>query len=130
ILSLGTALGVATLLALIWALVRQLRRHERTAAALDESRRTLEAAQAVAHIGSWVSSLQQDSNLLWSPEMFRICGVDPASWGGKLADFYTLVHPDDREKVRAAVAFALETDGRYSVEHRIIRPDGTVRWLY
>jgi two-component system cell cycle sensor histidine kinase PleC len=129
ILGIGTV-GVTTLLALIWTLVRQLRRHEQTATALDESRRTLETAQAVAHIGSWVSDLQHSRTLSWSPEMFRIVGVDPRSWDGQLASFYALVHPDDRDNVRSAAAAALETGGRYSVEHRIIRPEGTVRWLH
>src|SRR5690606_28637213 len=42
-----------------------------------------------------------------------------------------IVHPDDRERVHAAAqsAFDPEGDGVYDVEHRVIHPDGAVRWL-
>jgi PAS domain S-box-containing protein len=41
-----------------------------------------------------------------------------------------VVHPDDREAFRARVAAAQAgADGAYASEHRIVRPDGTVRWL-
>lgn len=40
------------------------------------------------------------------------------------------VHPDDRAAFRASVEAAMKSaDGKYSSEHRIVRPDGAERWL-
>ncbi len=39
------------------------------------------------------------------------------------------VHPDDRRTVVGAVDAALESGASYEVEHRVVWPDGTVRWL-
>jgi PAS domain S-box-containing protein len=47
--------------------------------------------------------------------------ADPASW-------IEALYPDDRERVRAAVA--LQAQGGYDIEYRIVRPDGTVRWVH
>jgi signal transduction histidine kinase len=40
-----------------------------------------------------------------------------------------VVHPADTERVRAAVASAMQSRGAFSVEFRVVWPDGTVRWL-
>jgi signal transduction histidine kinase/CheY-like chemotaxis protein len=39
------------------------------------------------------------------------------------------VHPEDRERVRAAVPIALGTRSDYAHEYRIYRPDGSLRWV-
>lgn len=66
----------------------------------------------------------------WSPVMREIYGVGPdvsASWEG----FIRLIHPEDRAMVVAAVARASDPGGDdlYSVEHRLILPDGQIRWI-
>jgi PAS domain S-box-containing protein len=47
--------------------------------------------------------------------------ADPASW-------HAAIHPDDRRKVQAAIA-SESADGKFEYECRIIRPDGTLRWI-
>jgi signal transduction histidine kinase len=41
-----------------------------------------------------------------------------------------MVHTDDRERVKTATRAALADDVPYDIEHRIVRPDGTVRWVH
>ncbi len=44
-------------------------------------------------------------------------------------DFMDIVHPDDRASIRRAVREALEGDGQYETEYRVMLPDSTVRWI-
>ncbi|HTD51424.1 MAG TPA: PAS domain S-box protein, partial [Thermoanaerobaculia bacterium] len=102
---------------------------KRAEEALRESEDFLEKAQEVGHTGSWVSGVGADTRLIWSKETRRIFGVADDEFDGKVATFYSLVHPEDRDMVRKGIQAALEEGGPYSVEHRIIRPDGSIRWL-
>ena len=43
--------------------------------------------------------------------------------------FIDIVHPDDRASLRQAVRGALEGDGKYETEYRVMLPDSTVRWI-
>lgn len=87
----------------------------------------LEAAQNIANIGSWESEL--DGALWWSDETYRIFGFDPRS-PVTTDDFYEVVHPEDREIVRAAVRTATETGRDYDIQHRILRKsDGQLRYV-
>jgi PAS domain S-box-containing protein len=97
---------------------------------LEESIALLEKAQQVAHVGSWVAELDGSDRLSWSPETYRIFGVTPGRFAGTSEAFFALVHDDDRESVRAASAAALDESRPYDIDHRIVRADGTVRWVH
>jgi PAS domain S-box-containing protein len=68
--------------------------------------------------------------LQWSERCREIYGVD---WPviESQEQHLSLVHPDDREAVIAAVVRAGDPagDGRVHLDHRIVRPDGTIRWV-
>jgi len=102
----------------------------RAADAIEQHRAFLERAQEVAHVGSWVAELDGSGHLGWSNETHRIFGVAPGQFVGSSAAFFEFVHPDDRDTVRAASRAATETGQRYDIEHRIVRVDGTVRWVH
>jgi len=95
---------------------------------LQHERANLAEAQELAHIGSWEWSIR-DNRVDWSAELYRIYGLEP---GGAVTygSYLEHVHPDDRELVRRAVAQALEDAGPFSFEHRIVRPDGGIRWIH
>ena len=44
--------------------------------------------------------------------------------------FYACLHPDDRDAVRAASRAAVANGVPYDIEHRVLRPDGTIRWVH
>jgi PAS domain S-box-containing protein len=102
----------------------------RTAEALEHHRTFLEQAQEVAHIGSWVAELDGSSRLGWSAETHRIFGVPLGTFEGTSEAFYMFVHPDDRDAVRTVSREAVANDLPYDIEHRVVRPDGTVRWVH
>jgi len=95
---------------------------------LRQSREALERAQQVAHIGSWEWDVTTD-RVGWSAELYRIYGVTAASFDGTFKSFISRVHPDDRELVQRSIGQALETCKSFRFEHRILRPDGEVRYL-
>lgn len=94
--------------------------------AIRKSESSLAMAQRVAHLGSWEIDLRQDT-LQWSEETYRIFGLLPGAIVPTRVDFQARVHPDDRDRVRAAVQRAIETRQTYAVDHRILRPNGTER---
>jgi PAS domain S-box-containing protein len=102
----------------------------RTAELLAQHQTFLEQAQEVAHVGSWVAELDGSDRLDWSAEAHRIFGVLPGQFAGSSESFFSFVHPDDRAVVRAASEAAVAGGPPYDVEHRVIRPDGGVRWVH
>jgi two-component system, cell cycle sensor histidine kinase and response regulator CckA len=102
----------------------------RTAEALAQHQTFLEQAQEVAHIGSWVAELDGSNRLGWSAESHRIFGVPVGQFEGSLEAFVAFVHPDDRTAVRAARESAAAGGQPYDIEHRVVRPDKTVRWVH
>lgn len=98
-------------------------------AALRASRDQLEEAQAIAHVGSWVSGVGPESRIEWSRECDRIYGLPPAT-PMTVAAFYAFVHPDDRERMHRTTRAALDDGAVADIEHRIVRPDGEVRRLH
>ena len=105
------------------------------AAALRRSERQLAAAQRITHCGSWELELLDltDFNkciLHWSDEVFRIFGYEPGAVPVNNESFFRAVHPDDRDRILTAVTTAIETGTTYSLDHRVIRPDGSIRIVH
>ena len=102
----------------------------RTADALAQHQTFLEQAQEVAHIGSWVAELDGTNRLGWSAESHRIFGVPFGQFEGSSESFFQFVHPDDRDAVRMASDASIAAGVPYDIEHRVVRPDGGVRWVH
>ena len=97
-------------------------------AALKESELRLREAQRIAQVGSWELDLAS-GRLSWSDEIFRLFEIDPAAFGASYEAFLERVHPDDRERVRSTYAESLENCVPYEVIHRLLMPDGRIKWV-
>ncbi|HSD12063.1 MAG TPA: PAS domain-containing protein, partial [Patescibacteria group bacterium] len=97
---------------------------------LRETQRIFQRAQEVAHIGTWYSDPSQAGKLRWSDEVYRIFGIQRQAFDGRVETFFTFIHPRDADRVRAASTAALDDGKPYDLEHRIIRPDGRIRWVH
>ncbi len=106
----------------------QLTRLEESEQALSESEAHLQEAQAIAHLGHWFYEADAP-RLYWSEEMRRIFGREPVVEELTGEGYIALVHPDDRPHVRAQLAGSLDNGGAFTLEHRLLRPDGAVRWI-
>ena len=112
----------------------QLQDAHRELARMNEERNRLHAnlqeAQRIARLGSWEWEIDT-GRLFWSDEVYRIFGVEPREFEASYDAFLEFVHRRDREAVTAAVDAALaDPRNRYSVEHRVVRPDGAERWIH
>ena len=103
---------------------------KRDEARLLRSRADQERAQSVGHIGSWVSEAGESGRVIWSDEMHRIAGLEPGQFAATKAAWLERVHPADLPAVQAAARAAWSGERPYNFDHRIIRPDGTVRWVH
>jgi PAS domain S-box-containing protein len=96
---------------------------------LRESETRLAEAQRIAHSGSWVWNIVENKEI-WSDEIFRIFGLAPQEFQATYEAFLSSVHQDDRELVKRAVEDALRNDMPYSIDHRIVRPDGSICYVH
>jgi len=95
---------------------------------LRQSEAWLRHTQAIAHVGSWELDLATDT-LKWSEETCRIFGRDPHRYGNNYAMFLDAVHPADRDRVDKDYQTAIAQHTPYDITHRILRPDGSMRWV-
>jgi PAS domain S-box-containing protein len=92
----------------------------------------LESAQEVGQFGTFVAWLAGDR--LGVDERSKVCmeifGYDLDTYDGTNDAFWRRVHSDDLAMVREAQRVAGEDGSFYDLEHRIVRPDGEVRWIH
>src|SRR5262245_12275642 len=72
--------------------------------------RKLSDAQSIAHVGNWEWEVTS-GKVVWSDEMYRIVGVDPATYTPTYDDYIVRVHPADRPGLIERVERSLK-DGR------------------
>jgi len=109
---------------------RELRRRaEHEAAQRVESESRLRVALSAGQMGAWDWDLRSD-RVRWSDELERIHGLPSGAFGGTSAAVRELVHPLDIAQFDAALERARSrADHDYDLEYRVVRPDGTSRWL-
>jgi PAS domain S-box-containing protein len=98
-------------------------------AALLSSETRLKEAQAIAHLGSYEVDVLTGQTR-WSDEIFRILGLDPANGSLSRRDFIEhIVHPEDREYAMQRYHEVIHEGKVYNLECRVVRPDGTIRFV-
>jgi transcriptional regulator with GAF, ATPase, and Fis domain/ligand-binding sensor domain-containing protein/PAS domain-containing protein len=123
-------LYLALLLAVIYAAIRANARSTERAAKLryaeeiSNVQSRLTEAQRIAKIGNWDWGVRT-GELWWSDEIYRMFQINRESFESTYEAFLVRVHPDDRGKVQRAVDRALANERPYSIDHRIVRTDGS-----
>ncbi len=97
--------------------------------ALREGEARMSKAELISRIGHWDWNLIS-KDLTWSQGLCTLFGIDESRFGGKYESFLDFVHPDDRQHVMECVDKAINGVQPLDHEHRIIRPDGTVRLIH
>jgi PAS domain S-box-containing protein len=95
--------------------------------ALRESEARLNLAADSAGAGLWM--LDVSTGGFWLTEKTRELFSFPSDREISFDYFLNIVHPDDREQVCQAVDHARQLKEKISVQYRIIRPDGSIRWI-
>jgi formate hydrogenlyase transcriptional activator len=99
----------------------------RNAEELRTSEFYLAEGQRLAHMGSW--AFDPDGFYYWSPELFRMYGLDPASKPPSVQEYLNCVHPQERESMADLIKGILVKASRFDATKRIVRPNGEVRYI-
>ncbi|MEQ9103538.1 MAG: PAS domain S-box protein [Rhodothermales bacterium] len=111
------------------ARVRLHMRQQELTERLRKSESLMARAQRIAQLGSWELDMVA-GELSWSEEVYRIFGLTPDAFGATFEAFLATVHPDDRAMMLKAQDAALHGEIALDIEHRIVRPDGSMRWVH
>ena len=97
---------------------------------LHESEERFRIAAKSAELGAYSRNLKTGENH-WSPEFLEIYGLKPDEPLELTDNIPAAVHPDDRQQVldEARARLDRKTEPEFASEHRIIRPDGEIRWV-
>lgn len=103
---------------------------KQTEQTLREREAYLAEAQRLTQTGSGAWRVPGGDALYLSEEWYRIYGFDPKQGLSAWNDRLQRMHPEDRAKVQAAKDRAIREKSDYEVEHRILLPDGTVKYTH
>jgi PAS domain S-box-containing protein len=106
----------------------EITNRKRSEEALRESEARLDLALRSAQMGAWCWDIVEGRRH-FDHQVCHLLGIDQATFTGSEQDFFAVVHPDDWEGVKAALARTIEQDVPYEPEHRAIWPDGSVHYI-
>jgi PAS domain S-box-containing protein len=104
------------------------RARESAQAALRESEQRLSFAQTAAGAGIWDWDVST-GEIIWTEELFRLFGLDPAKDQAGFDSWRCALHPDDRAEAEERIATAIASHSRLSSEYRVVLPSGDERWI-
>src|SRR5882724_9620226 len=94
---------------------------------LQRSEFYLAEGQRLAHMGSW--AFDPAGFDYWSPELFRMHGLDPTRKPPSVQEYLDCVHPQDRESVANLINGLSAKASPFDATKRIVRPNGEVRYI-
>jgi PAS domain S-box-containing protein len=95
---------------------------------LEVAVQQLQTALHAGRMGTWDYSIAA-GKVAWSAGLEQIHGYQPGTFPGTFEAFRDEIHPDDRERVLIAIREAIDQRRDHQVEYRIVRRDGSVRWV-
>lgn len=96
---------------------------------LIKSEERLAKSQAFANIGTWDWNIQT-GELYWSDRIGPLFGYQEGELETTYDNFLAALHPDDRDSVTNAITQCIEHNTEYDIEHRVVWPDGQIRWVH
>jgi len=88
----------------------------------------LQLALRAHGMGLWAWDVQHGT-IEWTDEVYRLLGQEPGSIIPSLNAWFSVIHRDDLKRVKESTARDLESGNEFSVQFRIVWPDGSIRWI-
>lgn len=126
---LDLALSIVGVCSLAIENARIFRKIKEAEEVFRKSEERLKIAQAIARLGHWEWDILS-GEMRWSDETFRLLGYEPGSFPPERETFFSLIHPDDRERVAEQIELATQEKGEFDVEYRVLLPDGGARIVH
>lgn len=95
---------------------------------VEQNKERLRRGQLYANIGTWDWNIVTGA-LFWTERIAPLFGYPEGDLETTFDNFISAVYPEDRAKVTEALNACIERDVPYEIEHRVVWPDGTIRWL-
>ncbi len=105
--------------------VENITERKQTQEALKVNKARLDLALQSSQMGVWEFNLIKNKRI-FDNQTCSLLGIDPAAFGGTADEFFTAMHPEDREKVKAALTKTMEQGVPYDPEYRVVWPDGSM----
>ena len=96
--------------------------------ALERAHEQLAFAQRAAEAGLWEWDLVSD-RFTWSPELFRLYGLDPGQDQATAETWRRILHPDDLAAVEKQTQKVILERKPFANDYRVVLPDGQTRWI-
>lgn len=101
---------------------------EQRTAEIRSAMAQLNDAQHIAQIGSWELDLN-NNQLTWSDEIYQLFEIDHEQFGATYEAFLNAIHPEDRDTVNAVYNRSLQDRESYEITHRLLMPDGRIKYV-
>jgi PAS domain S-box-containing protein len=112
------------------SLSAEMSRRKRIEEDLRRSEAYLAEAQKITHTGSWAYDVANRRVTYSSEEHHCLFGFDPAAGMPGAADWVRRIHPDDRETAIQTMEQTIRDRSGYELEHRVVHPDGTIKFVH
>jgi PAS domain S-box-containing protein len=111
----------------VLGICRDVTEHKQALEALRESEQWFRQLAENIHEVFWISSVDDSQVIYVSPAYEELWGRTRESLYDQRLSWLDVVHPEDRDRVFAA--FEKQSQQEYDQEYRIVRPDGSIRWI-
>ncbi len=118
------AIGILVL----WSVALLLTKHKQTEAGLRSSEIRFHQMAETVQEAFWMATPDGVTTTYISPAYERIWGRSRESLSANPASRLDAIHSEDRERVIAALPRCRY--GETTMEYRIVRPDGSIRWIW
>jgi len=109
-------------------MIENISENKKIEKALKDSEQLLAESQKQANIGSWELYIDK-GEYKWSRQTFHIFGMDPDLERPLGDKYWEYVHPEDKQRLYTISQRAIQTKTAYKVAHRMILPDGTIKYI-
>ena len=106
---------------------RHITEQKKAEEALRRSQAYLAEAQRLSNSGAF--AFNSEKSLYWSEQLYKIWGFDPHDEIPGRDVWWQRLHPDDRERTRQELQEAVRGKQDFTMEYRIVLPDGTLKHL-
>lgn len=124
---LATAFVISRLIARVRESLREVQAANE---ALRRSEVYLSEAQRLSHTGSWAWDVVGREYLHWSPEHYRIFGLDSAQGPPSFQAARDRIHPEDRPNFDQAMERAVRERTDFQTNFRVVLPDGSTKYVH